>query len=78
MLHSFFLLNFFTIEYVLLFRLTYIFYCSSRNILDNDSTLRRNYQDDSQTLTPGANYRATDTPMPPPRPPVPPQRLIGI
>ncbi|KAG8189681.1 hypothetical protein JTE90_022495 [Oedothorax gibbosus] len=53
---------------------------SSRNILDNDSTLRRNYQDDSQTLTPGAggNYRASDTPMPPPRPPVPPQRLIVV
>ncbi|GIX92153.1 hypothetical protein CEXT_224441 [Caerostris extrusa] len=51
---------------------------SSRNILD-DSTLRRNYQDDSQTLTPsGGNYRAADTPLPPPRPPIPPQRLIVV
>ncbi|XP_054708882.1 misshapen-like kinase 1 isoform X1 [Uloborus diversus] len=50
-----------------------------RNAVDGDSTLRRNYQDDSRTLTPGAgNYLPPETPAPPPRPPVPPQRLIVV
>lgn len=51
----------------------------SRNAVDSDSTLRRNYQDDSRTLTPGAgNFMPSETPMPPPRPPIPPQRLIVV
>ncbi|XP_042901477.1 serine/threonine-protein kinase mig-15 isoform X2 [Parasteatoda tepidariorum] len=51
---------------------------SSRNLAEVDSTLRRNYQDDSRTLTPSGNYQACETPLPPPRPPVPPQRLIVV
>lgn len=48
-------------------------------MIETDSTLRRNYQDDSRTLTPGAgNFMPSETPMPPPRPPIPPQRLIGL
>lgn len=56
-----------------------MFSYSARNMVESDSTLRRNYQDDSRTLTPGAgNFMPSETPMPPPRPPIPPQRLIGL
>lgn len=55
------------------------------DVVDQDGTLRRNYQDDCGTLTPTASHPASsnfppqpDTPVPPPRPPVPPQRLIVV
>lgn len=52
---------------------------NSRDALDSDATLRRNYQDDCRTLTPtSGNFHPAETPAPPPRPPVPPQRLIVV